>query len=140
MRSAPGDYILAGKDYAYDAGSGMQLEGTASRIEGSVDGWDLSIEPADGDMLQAGRTYSGATRTPFHAAAEPGLQLLGHGRGCNTLTGRFTILEASFDGGGNLASVALSFEQHCEGGAPAAYGSIAWHSSVAAPHWPRPSR
>jgi hypothetical protein len=136
MASDPGDYILAGEQYAYDASSGMQLQGTAARIEGTVDGWRLSVEPADGDVLAAGRTYAGATRTPLHAGNVPGLELIGNGRGCNTLTGTFTIPELTFDLGGNLESLVLTFEQHCEGNAPAAYGSIAWHASTAAPPVP----
>lgn len=136
MASDSGDYILAGGQYAYDASSGMLLEGTAARVEGSVDGWRFSVEPADGDVLAAGRTYAGATRTPFHAANVPGLELSGHGRGCNTLTGSFSITELTFDGDGRLESLLLSFVQHCEGGVPAAYGTIAWHSSTAAPPAP----
>ena len=136
MASDPGDYILAGGQYAYDASSGMQLEGTAVRIEGTVDGWNFSVEPADGDVLAADRTYAGATRTPFHAGNVPGLELTGHGRGCNTLTGSFAIPELTFDLDGNLESLVLTFVQHCEGGAPAAYGSIAWHASTAAPPVP----
>jgi hypothetical protein len=136
MASDWGDYILAGQHYTYDASSGMQLEGTDTGITGTVDGWRLSLEPVDGDVLAEGRTYAGATRAPFHAPNEPGLELYGHGRGCNTLTGTFSIQELTFDLGGDLASAVLTFEQHCEGNAPAAYGSIAWHSSMAAPALP----
>lgn len=136
MASDHGDWILAGQPYAYDAASGMQLEGSSTRIQGVVDGWHLSIEPADGDVLAEGRTYTGATRTPFHAPGESGLELYGHGRGCNTLTGSFTLHELSFDLGGQLESLVLTFTQHCEGGTPAAYGSIAWHSSGTAPQLP----
>ena len=63
-------------------------------------------------------------------------KLSGHGRGCNTLTGSFSITELTFDGDGRLESLLLSFVQHCEGGVPAAYGTIAWHSSTAAPPAP----
>lgn len=136
MTSDAGDYILAGHAYSYDAGSGMQLHGTSTGVSGSVDGWNFSIEPADGDTLQAGRTYAGATRTPFHQSTEPGVELYGHGRGCNTLTGSFTVQELSFDLAGELESLGVSFVQHCEGDAPAAYGSIAWHASTPAPPLP----
>src|SRR5262249_24111621 len=131
-----GDYILGGQPYAYDATSGMALQGTDTRITGMVDDWHLSIEPADGDVLAEGRTYTGATRTPFHGATEPGLELIGHGRGCIPLKGTFTIHELSFDVSGDLESLVLTFEQHCEGMTPAAYGSLAWHSSTPAPPVP----
>jgi hypothetical protein len=136
MASDSGDYILAGQPYAYDASSGMILQGTSTGITGSVDGWHLTVEPADGDVLEAGRTYAGATRWPFNEAGEPALDLDGHGRGCNTLKGTFSVQELTFDLSGDLASAVLTFEQHCEGQAPAAYGSIAWHSSMAAPALP----
>lgn len=32
--------------------------------------------------------------------------------------------QAKFDDAGNPAKLSMSFEQHCEGGAPAAYGEL----------------
>src|SRR5262249_36976971 len=45
-------------------------------------------------------------------------------------TGRFVVLEASFDAGGNVLSFAADFEQHCEGDAPALYGAIRFQSTL----------
>ena len=41
-------------------------------------------------------TYRGATRFPFPAPTEPGLDVSFDGFGCNTLTGSFTVLEAVY--------------------------------------------
>ena len=51
----------------------------------------------DGQTLTAGTTYANATRYPFNGSG-PGLAIYGEGRGCNTLTGSFTVTEATFAG------------------------------------------
>jgi len=57
-------------------------------------------------------TYTGATRFPFQALGEPGLDVSGDGFGCNTLTGSFTVLEAVYDANG-VVSFDATFEQFC---------------------------
>src|SRR3954462_946302 len=57
-------------------------------------------------------TYTGATRFPFQAPTEPGLDVSGDGFGCNTLTGSFTVLEAVYDSNG-VVSFDATFEQFC---------------------------
>ena len=47
------------------------------------------------------------------------LDVSGDDRGCNTLTGTFTVHEATLDSGGNVVAFAADAQQHCEGGAPA---------------------
>ena len=54
----------------------------------------------------------------------------GAGRGCNTLTGRFIILEALYGPGGPVLRFAADYEQHCEGGGPALFGPVRNNSSV----------
>jgi hypothetical protein len=52
---------------------------------------------------------------PFQGSDQPGLSVSGDGRGCNTLTGRFEVLEAVYRSSGDVVSFAADFEQHCEG-------------------------
>ena len=52
-----------------------------------------------------------------------GLSWSGEGRGCNTLTGSFTIASVTYVDN-VLQAIDLTFEQHCEGGTPALHGSI----------------
>jgi hypothetical protein len=82
-------------------------------------------------------TYSGAARFPFQAPDQPGLSVFGDGRGCNTLTGSFTVLAISYGPDGNIASFDATLEQHCEGGAPALHGEFRFNAnpvvSLAAP-------
>jgi hypothetical protein len=98
------------------------------RFDGST-WWDLRFAAPAGATITPG-VYEGATRWPFQSPTGPGLDVSGDGRGCNTLTGRFVVLEAVVDGLGNLAQFAADYEQHCEGGTPALFGSVRYRSAV----------
>lgn len=91
--------------------------------------WNLDFAAPFNADLVAG-PYEGATRFPFQDASEPGLSFSGNGRGCNTLTGRFDILEVSYAPAGDVQQFAANFEQHCEGGDPALFGQIRYNSTV----------
>jgi hypothetical protein len=86
------------------------------------DWWTIDLDAPDGEVLVAGRTYS-ATRDPFNDVGA-GLELGGNGRGCNTLTGTFTIDELALTADGMPATLRASFEQHCDETTPAARGQI----------------
>jgi hypothetical protein len=51
-------------------------------------------------------------------------------RSCNTVTGRFDLLEAVYDGFGGVLQLAVNFEQHCNGAAPALLGQIRFNSDI----------
>lgn len=72
--------------------------------------------------------YSMAQRASFAAPGFAGLDVEFQNNGCNTLTGSFVVTEAAFsaDVGGNLTieHFAATFEQHCNGAAPALRGSF----------------
>src|SRR5262245_11798494 len=81
-------------------------------------------------QLQPG-PFENATRFPFQDPAVPGLSASGDGRGCNTLTGRFDVLEIEVNSSsGEVEKFAADFEQHCEGAQPALFGSIRFRSNV----------
>jgi hypothetical protein len=134
MRSDAGDWIGGGQSYDYTpANATMSASATTGRFDMSIDSgpdwWDATLKVASGDVLTAGTTYTGATRAPFSGNGV-GLEVSGSGRGCNTLTGSFTVIEAVFrDGTGPLQRFAATFEQHCEGGTPALHGWIAWRAT-----------
>jgi hypothetical protein len=127
----PGDYITGGQSYAYSTGAGDQLSVSASEDTSHVgvslngyngDWWYLDFD-APGSQPLAPGTYDGATRYPFNGAG-PGLSLDGNGRGCNTLTGTFTVLNAVFGPNGHVQTFDATFEQHCEGWEAAARGEV----------------
>ncbi|MET8080649.1 hypothetical protein [Streptomyces sp. NPDC005303] len=127
-----GDYISGGQSYTYATSSQDHLNvsgNTDNRvITLSVDGangdwWTLDLAAPAGRTLTPG-TYTGATRYPFNDATEPGLSLSGNGRGCNELTGTFTVSAVEFGPQGYVKKLDATFEQHCEGFTPAARGEV----------------
>ena len=85
--------------------------------------WYAEFQAPKGIPLRVG-PYEGATRYPFQRDTDPGLSIAGEGRGCNTLTGRFTIREADFSPSGQVRHFWATFEQHCENMALALYGDV----------------
>ncbi|MEO3771486.1 hypothetical protein [Micromonospora sp. B9E7] len=127
----PGDYITGGDSYSYSTGDGDQLTTNGSvdnsRVSVSISGyngdwWSLNFDAPGSAALTPG-TYEAATRYPFNGAG-PGLDLSGNGRGCNELTGTFTIINAVFGPNGYVQTFDATFEQHCEGGTAAARGEV----------------
>jgi hypothetical protein len=133
--SRQGDYIGDGQQFTLTPADGLFY---TTRMDGGVqiafDGdegriWYLNFVPPAETTLSPG-FYPGATRWPFQATTAPGLDVSGEGRGCNTLTGEFTVLEAEFGPGGEVLRFAVDYEQHCEGQAAALFGSARINSSV----------
>jgi hypothetical protein len=128
MTSDSGDFIGQGLSYSYSpADATVAVTGGLQGVHGSInaaDGswWYLDFVPAGGDTLTAGTTYT-ATRYPFNGTG-PGMDISGNGRGCNTLTGTFTVNSISAAIDGSLRSASVSFEQHCEGVTPALRGTL----------------
>jgi hypothetical protein len=127
----PGDWISGGQSYAYNTANGDQLSVFSSTDNRHVgisvnafngDWWYLDFEAPLGQGLVPG-TYLNATRYPFNGAG-PGLSLDGNGRGCNTLTGSFTVTNAVYGINGYVQTFDATFEQHCEGGVTAARGEV----------------
>jgi hypothetical protein len=81
-------------------------------------------------------TYPGATRFPFQAPTQPGLDVSFDGFGCNTLSGSFTVLEAVYDANG-VVSFDATFEQFCDADTTPITGEIRFNAhpnvSVTAP-------
>lgn len=125
----PGDYITGGESWSYDTNKNDGLTVTATpqyfglRITGH-DGkwWHLDMSAPTGKTLVPG-TYLDAHRHPFHGTG-PGLSLGGDGRGCNELTGQFTVTKIVWGPHNYLQEFDATFEQHCEGGKAAARGTI----------------
>ncbi|HVH71471.1 MAG TPA: Calx-beta domain-containing protein, partial [Candidatus Dormibacteraeota bacterium] len=133
MYGQDGDYI----------GQGLRLLTAADRIfiprrnssQGvsisfeSLDSWSLDFA-APGNMQLTPGAYENAQRFPFQPPDAPGLSVSGEGRVCNTLIGRFDVLDAFYAPDGTAESFASDFEQHCEGAVPALFGSIRINSNL----------
>ena len=129
--SDPGDYIGGGQSRSFT------LDTASFTVRGSQNGghvgvtvfpfaggfWFLDLAAPQGTPLVPG-PYEGAVRHPFQYPDQPGLSLSGDGRGCNTLTGRFDVIEAQFGPNSYVERFHATFEQHCEGAAAALRGEI----------------
>lgn len=133
MYGQPGDYISPGQllltttdgvftpSRNFDQGVSMDVN--------NGDYWHLDFAAPNNLPLGKG-DYEGAQRFPFQAPGVPGLSVYGDGRGCNTLTGRFVISRAAYDLSGNVKHFAADFEQHCEGGPAALFGSLRYKAAL----------
>ena len=128
--SQPGDYIGGGQsrtftpnDSQFSSMVGQENREIAVSVFPSGSFWFLHMAAPAGQQLLPG-VYQGATRWPFQAPPTPGLDFSGDGRGCNTSTGRFEVLEAVYASFGYVERFHATFEQHCEGGEPALFGEI----------------
>ncbi|HET6504256.1 MAG TPA: hypothetical protein VFG87_26190, partial [Amycolatopsis sp.] len=126
-----GDYISGGQSYAYSTPTDtLNVYGSVNdnNVEVSVAGadgawWYLDLAAPSGQILAPG-TYDNAARDPFQGPTQPGLSFYGDGRGCNTVTGSFTVQQAVFGPQGYVQELDATFTQHCEGLTPALYGEV----------------
>ena len=72
--------------------------------------------------------YPDAERADFASPGHPGLDVSFDHRGCNTLTGNFTVTEFTYSSSLGIQSFSASFEQHCEGAAPALFGTFTFQA------------
>lgn len=132
LTSDAGDYIGGGGSYSYtNSDAEIHLSASATSILLSISGdqrWNATFQVPSGSQL-APRSYTDATRWPFQGSGA-GLSWYGEGRGCNTLTGFFTIDSLRWSGGvgSSLLGIDMRFEQHCEGASPALRGTIHWRA------------
>ncbi len=135
----PGDFVTGGDSYTYDVAAGDDFSVTSIDNESvslfvtGGDGvlWSVDFDAPEGETLTAGTTYT-ATRYPYNGDGA-GLDFGGDHRGCNQLTGSFTVHEAVFGPYGYVETFDASFEQHCEGATPAARGEVRLTNPTPAP-------
>ncbi|NBD20252.1 PEP-CTERM sorting domain-containing protein [Aquabacterium fontiphilum] len=142
-----GETVLVGRDSGFDITVDRYTDNTiAFRIndyESNPDFWSRSwwylefAAPAEAELTVG--SYDHATRWPFQSSDAPGLSFSGNGRGNNTLTGSFTVLEAVYGTDGRVLSFAADFLQYDEG-VPSAWnmGAIRYNSSIPIAAIPEP--
>ena len=136
--SQPGDYIGGGINRTWTPADGtftaqVTFRGgiTISFTSFPQTWWYLNFGPPDAQAL-TNKEYEGAERFAFHSPTKPGMDVFGSGRGCNRLTGRFLVSELALRPDGTVERLAIDFEQHCEGGPAALFGSVRFNSDVPA--------
>lgn len=103
--------------------------------------YDPATNTNDGQPLAVG-FYDNAQRLPFRSPTRPGLEVSGNGRGNNTLSGWFEVLEVSYGADGALDRFAVDFRQYDESTSqtgPSLYGSLRFNSTIAINPVPEPA-
>jgi len=132
LDSEAGDFIGGGESFTFTSGNatiGATGDDTAltMTVSDGTHNFSADLLAPTGSTLTDGTTY---TTTRLGDATNAGLDVSGDGNGCNTSTGTMTVHEISLDGGGALATLAVTYEQHCEGATPALFGELRFDSAV----------
>jgi hypothetical protein len=131
--SEPGDYIGAGKQELYTtADSSISIQGTSAYLTAVVERggetWYVDLAAPKGETLHPGRYYE-AERAAFRPGRAPGLDVSGHGRGCNEVWGSFAIRQISTNSSGQVTMLEATFVQNCESPqAPALKGTVKYRA------------
>ncbi|MEU2612770.1 hypothetical protein ABZ570_14495 [Micromonospora sp. NPDC007271] len=128
----PDDPITRGESFSFTTASGLtaqmydQFGGVAVALNDPATGVSFYLALASGrDPLAPGTTYTGATRFPYQEGGDPGMIVHGNGATCgDALTGSFTVHDVKFGPYHYVEKLHATFEQHCDGGEPAARGEI----------------
>jgi len=133
LDSQPNDWVGQGQQYSYTPADATftairnPRNGVRVLLNGPSIFWLLDFAAAGDVPLQVG-SYGNVTRMSFTKFG--GMDVSGQSRGCNEVTGRFKVLEAIYDGSGNVVRFAVDFEQHCEDFDPALFGALRYNSTV----------
>jgi hypothetical protein len=132
VNSQTGDFVGAGAEHLYTSPASsilgelsvgrdsMKLAVGSSFSEYS---WRVELASAPGTPLAAG-AYTRAVKAEFRPPGSPGIDVIGEGRGCFRVTGRFNVDEMSFWANGDLHIFQATFEYHCDGAVPALFGRL----------------
>ncbi len=138
MVSDAGDYIGQGQSYLYTPSNatfsawGGPTGLTTDVNAGVGNAWTVDLYPASGTVLEPG-VFGSATRYPFNGAGN-GLSVTGQSRGCNMVTGSFTVQKAVFSQVDSAPEQFIAtFVQHCEGAVPALNGTITFGTDPTPP-------
>jgi len=126
------DYIGGGQHVTYTSGITVKAHGGKVKVGISDNStrFTLEFEVPNNVKTFAVGNYANAERAVFRSPMRPGLEISGDGRGCNTLTGWFRVLQAQFDNNGSIQNLAINFKQNCEGGSNALFGAVRINSSL----------
>jgi hypothetical protein len=98
-------------------------------VEGDQ-GWTVSFSAPEGTVLIPGIYEDAIRMSSALYSPNNGIAFTGDGRGCNEITGRFEVLELVRSTTGSLISLAVNFEQHCDGEEAGLYGYIRFNSQT----------
>ncbi len=120
FQSDAGDYIGQGKSELWTlTESDFSIRGDNHEIQASASGkgddWQLWFRAPSNGTLRVG-AFTNAERAPFVTGKAPGLSIFGSGRGCNRLTGRFSVKSVGWAANGDVVSIDVLFVVQTFGG------------------------
>lgn len=121
LESEPGDFVGQGLTRDFTAADGRFSSLTAGSrtahmfFNSNTESWSFRF--SDAEFLKPG-TYASALRN-----GSPSIEINANGRGCNTVSGQFTIDQILHAFDGSVLTFVGSFEQSCDGG-PLLRGTI----------------
>lgn len=92
----------------------VKVGGSRRSLGISAGGFSFLFSPPRGRTLRPGRF----TNVKRFGGKNPVLDITGRGRGCNDVSGEFTVHSARFDRRGRLRAIDLSLVHYCEGSGP----------------------
>lgn len=147
LTSDVGDYVGQGQNYHYPSGVGTYMldvqdqsgDGLTDWVNigfgNTVDHWNFIFSSRRTGRALTPGFYDNATGYTG-TGTSPGLGVFGNGRSCSQTTGSFTVHQAEYNYVGSsiqLVRFAATFEQHCEGLAPAFYGTVYYNYAPSGP-------
>jgi hypothetical protein len=129
MTSDTGDWVGQGQQFSFatpqntmSVGGGVHGFGADVPDANGLPNWSLRFGVPLGQTLAPGVYYDAQL---FEDETHPRIDVAGEHRGCGAGTfGSFTVLAAEFGPYGYLLHVHATFEQHCDGAAPALRGEL----------------
>lgn len=131
LHSDAGDYVGDGQSWSYDQTNSTiavsMVDGsTTIRIAGDED-WNAWIQPVGGRSRLEPGEYTEIPRYPSFDPAKRGFYWSRPGRFCSSARSDLLIDSVRYDDD-VLVALDLSFEQHCNGAAPALRGTVHWRA------------
>ncbi|MBC3930168.1 DUF5018 domain-containing protein [Undibacterium curvum] len=130
LQSDAGDYIGAGRSYAYDKSNTLlSISANGASLSVKVNGdeyWDANLVLPNTFTKFIEGTYTGFVRYPFNSASVGGFTWYGEGRGCNNSTTNVVIKNVRYIGN-DLSYIDLKFDQYCENGTSSLHGAIVYN-------------
>lgn len=125
--SEPGNWVGQGQSGTYGPGDGwvyaeFRNASTFPYLYVEVPDWVMLFRGPGSDHLELGRYEV----PEGFAQADPGMNILGFHRGCNTEGGHFIIGYLAQDSAGNITRLRMTFEQTCDGTGDVLSGELAY--------------
>ena len=132
LDSEPGDVIGGGQTFTFTAtnatitATGDDTALTMTVSDGTHN-FSADLAAPTGATLTTGTTYA---TTRSGDATNAGLDVTGDGNSCISSTGTMTVREITLDVSDAIDTLAVTYEQHCNGATPALFGELRFQSTV----------